>query len=77
MKIMRIWFLKKENTKRRRSTKEAILNYLRAHENSSLGEIVMNLSLSYTEGLNNLLELKNEGKVTNNSSPFKYRVAGL
>jgi predicted ArsR family transcriptional regulator len=73
---MRIWFLKKENTKRK-STKDAILNYLRTHENSSLGEIVMNLSLSYTDGLNNLLELKNEGKVTNNTSPFKYRVAGM
>jgi len=73
---MRIWFLKKEHTKRG-NTKEEILNYLKTHENSSLGEIVMNLSLSYTDGLNNLLELKNEGKVTNNSSPFKYRVAGM
>ena len=73
---MRIWFLKKANTKRQ-STKEAILKYLKNHENSSLGEIVMNLSLSYTDGLNNLLELKNEGKVTNNHSPFKYRVAGI
>jgi predicted ArsR family transcriptional regulator len=73
---MRVWFFKKGNV-RKSNTKDAILNYLKNHENSSLGEIVMNLSLSYTEGLNNLLELKNEGKVTNNRSPFKYRVAGF
>ncbi|GEM_PF-4338951 len=72
---MKIWFSRKEKNKGR-NTKEAILDYLKRHENSSLGEIVMNLSLSYTEGLNNLLELKNEGKVTNNISPFKYRVTG-
>ncbi len=71
---MKIWFWKRTHGKRK-NTKEAILEYLKKHENSSLGEIVMNLSLSYTEGLNNLLELKNEGKVTNNTSPFKYRVA--
>ncbi|MCD6202116.1 MAG: hypothetical protein J7K46_09950 [Bacteroidales bacterium] len=73
---MKILFASKKN-KRKVTTKEAILNYLRSHENSSLGEIVMNLSLSYTEGLNNLLELKNEGKVINNISPFKYRLASI
>ncbi len=73
---MKILFASKKN-KRKVSTKEAILGYLKNHENSSLGEIVMNLSLSYTEGLNNLLELKNEGKVINNVSPFKYRVSGI
>ncbi len=62
---------------RKIGTKDAIMTYLKNHENSSLGEIIMNLSLSYTEGLNNLLELKNEGKITNNISSFKYRVAAM
>jgi len=73
---MKILFRSKPKVKKI-NTKETILNYLRNHENSSLGEIVMNLSLSYTEGLNNIMELKNEGKIINKISPFKYSLAGV
>lgn len=71
---MKILFRKSAKT-RKPSTREVIVEYLRSHGNSSLGEIVMNLSLSYTEGLNNILELKKDG-VVENQAPFKYRLAG-
>ncbi|NOY36108.1 MAG: hypothetical protein GXO83_00865 [Chlorobi bacterium] len=71
---MKILFRKSAKSKKH-STKDVIIDYLRSHGNSSLGEIVMNLSLSYTEGLNNILELKQDG-VIENQSPFKYRLAG-
>ena len=69
-------FLFRQKSKSNRpSTREVIVDYLRSHGNSSLGEIVMNLSLSYTEGLNNILELKQDG-IVENQAPFKYRLTG-
>ena len=56
------------------TTKRAILQYLKKHKTSYLGEILKNLSLSYTKGYKYMEELKNEGLVENRLSPPKYNL---
>ncbi len=55
-------------------TKKAIIQYLRKHRTSYLGEILKHLSLSYRKGYKYMEELKNEGLVENRVSPPKYNL---
>jgi len=55
-------------------TKKAILEFLSDSGMSYLGEIIKNLSLSYSKGIKNILEMKKEGLIDNNISPPKYNL---
>lgn len=55
-------------------TKRAIIQYLKKHKTSYLGEILKSLSLSYSKGYKYMEELKSEGLVENRLSPPKYNL---
>ena len=55
-------------------TKKAILEFLSDSGMSYLGEIIKNLSLSYSKGIKNILEMKKEGLIDNSISPPKYNL---
>ena len=55
-------------------TKKAILEFLSESGMSYLGEIIKNLSLSYSKGIKNILEMKKEGLIDNSISPPKYNL---
>jgi len=55
-------------------TKRAILEFLSESEMSYLGEIIKNLSLSYSKGIKNILEMKKEGLIDNSINPPKYNL---
>ena len=53
-------------------TKKAILEFLPDSGMSYLGEIIKNLSLSYSKGIKCILEMKEEGLIDNSINPPKY-----
>ena len=55
-------------------TKRAILEFLSESGMSYFGEIIKNLSLSYSKGITNILEMKKEGLIDNSISPPKYNL---
>jgi predicted transcriptional regulator len=55
-------------------TKRAIVEFLKNNGVSYLGEIIKNLSLSYSSGYKYMEELKEEGFVDTNLSPPKYNI---
>jgi len=55
-------------------TKRAILEFLSESEMSYLGEIIKNLSLSYSKGIKNILEMKKDGLIDNSINPPKYNL---
>ena len=55
-------------------TKKAILEFLAESGMSYLGEIIKNLSLSYSKGIKNILEMKKDGLIDNSISPPKYNL---
>ena len=55
-------------------TKRAILEFLSDHRVSYFGEIIKNLSLSYSKGIKNILEMKKDGLIDNNINPPKYNL---
>jgi predicted transcriptional regulator len=57
-----------------KTIKKAILEFLAEREMSYFGEIIKNLSLSYSKGIKNILEMKKEGLIDNNINPPKYNL---
>ena len=55
-------------------TKKAILEFLDERGMSYFGEIIKNLSLSYSKGIKNILEMKKEGLIDNSINPPKYNL---
>ena len=55
-------------------TNRAILEFLSDHEMSYLGEIIRNLSLSYSRGIKYIQEMKEEGLIDNSINPPKYNL---
>ena len=55
-------------------TKRAIVKFLTDNGVSYLGEIIKNLSLSYSSGYKYIEELKEEGFVDNTISPPKFNL---
>ena len=55
-------------------TKRAILEFLADREMSYFGEIIKNLSLSYSKGMKNILEMKRDGLIDNSINPPKYNL---
>ncbi len=55
-------------------TKKAILEFLADSGMSYLGEIIKNLSLSYSKGIKNILEMKKDGLIDNSINPPKYNL---
>jgi len=55
-------------------TKRAILEFLSESGMSYLGEIIKNLSLSYSKGIKNILEMKKDGLIDNSINPPKYNL---
>ena len=55
-------------------TKRAILEFLAESEMSYFGEIIKNLSLSYSKGMKHILEMKKEGLIDNSINPPKYNL---
>lgn len=55
-------------------TKRAILEFLSDRGMSYFGEIIKNLSLSYSKGIKNILEMKKEGLIDNSINPPKYNL---
>jgi uncharacterized protein YutE (UPF0331/DUF86 family) len=53
-------------------TKRAVLEFLSESGMSYLGEIIKNLSLSYSKGIKCILEMKKEGLIDNSINPPKY-----
>ncbi|MBE9512249.1 MAG: hypothetical protein IMY71_15365 [Bacteroidetes bacterium] len=53
-------------------TKRAILEFLSDRGMSYLGDIVRNLSLSYSKGIKCINEMKEEGLIDNSINPPKY-----
>lgn len=53
-------------------TKKAILEFLSDRGRSYLGEIIRNLSLSYSKGIRYVHEMKEEGLIENSINPPKY-----
>lgn len=64
----------REEIRTENPTKWAIIQYLRKNKTSYLGEILKNLSLSYSRGYKYMEELKEEGLVENRLSPPKYNL---
>jgi predicted transcriptional regulator len=56
------------------SVKRDILKLLAQKEGSHFGDIVQDLSYSYTEILENLLELKKDGKIYKASNPPLFKI---
>lgn len=56
------------------STKRAILEFLSDNGMSYLGEIIRNLSLSYSRGIRYIHEMKEEGLIENSINPPKYNL---
>ena len=54
--------------------KKAILEFLADRGMSYFGEIIKNLSLSYSKGIKHILEMKEEGLIDNNINPPKYNL---
>ena len=57
-----------------KTIKKAILEFLAEREMSYFGEIIKNLSLSYSKGIKNILEMKKDGLIDNNINPPKYNL---
>jgi predicted transcriptional regulator len=57
-----------------KTIKKAILEFLAEREMSYFGEIIKNLSLSYSKGIKNILEMKKEGLIDNSINPPKYNL---
>ena len=55
-------------------TKKAILEFLSDSGMSYLGEIIKNLSLSYSKGIKYIHEMKEEGLIDNSINPPKYNL---
>ena len=55
-------------------TKKAILEFLSDNGMSYLGEIIKNLSLSYSKGIKYIHEMKEEGLIDNSINPPKYNL---
>ncbi len=55
-------------------TKRAIVKFLTDNGVSYLGEIIKNLSLSYSSGYKYIEELKKEGFIDNTISPPKFNI---
>ena len=56
--------------------KQAIIDFLKEHEQCTYGEIIKSLSLSSTKGLKIINELKEEGIISNKIVPPFYQLAG-
>lgn len=56
-------------------TKRAILEFLSESGMSYLGDIIKNLSLSYSKGIKYINEMKEEGLIDNSINPPKYDLA--
>jgi len=56
--------------------RQAIIDFLKEHEQCTYGEIIKNLSLSSTKGLKIINEMKEEGIISNKIVPPFYQLAG-
>lgn len=66
---------KREKYVTKNPTKRAILEFLSERGMSYLGEIIKNLSLSYSKGIKYINEMKEEGLIDNSINPPKYDLA--
>lgn len=66
---------KREKYVTKNPTKRAILEFLAERGMSYLGEIIKNLSLSYSKGIKYINEMKEEGLIDNSINPPKYDLA--
>ena len=56
-------------------TKRAIIDFLKENDHSTYGEIIKNLSLSSSNGLRHINELKEKGIISNKIMPPFYKLA--